>query len=92
MAQSEASDPLGPWTSLQEQFGQEYARLRKFREFFLAILPQVRGAYPDAKLEIDERGLSLWTSPPPVRKRLVAVGPRAIVGARATNLNGEASE
>jgi hypothetical protein len=88
----EGKSQLVPWTSLQEQFGQEYARLRKFREFFLAILPQVRGAYLDAKLEIDERGLSLWTSPPPVRKRLVAVGPRAIVGARATNLNGEASE
>src|SRR4051794_15814400 len=88
----EGKSQLVPWTSLQEQFGQEYARLRKFREFFLAILPQVHGAYPDAKLEIDKRGLSLWTSPPPVRKRLVAVGPCAIVGARATNLNGEDSE
>ena len=87
--------PLGkgqlvPWASLQEQFGQEYARIRKFREFFLAILPQVRAAYPEAKIDIDGHGLTLWQSPPPVRKRLVTVsGERAIMGADGA---GEAKE
>lgn len=87
--------PLGksqlvPWASLQEQFGQEYARIRKFREFFLAILPQVRAAYPEAKIDIDGHGLTLWQSPPPVRKRLVTVsGERAIMGAEGA---GEAKE
>ncbi len=81
---------LVPWASLQEQFGQEYARIRKFREFFLAILPQVRAAYPEAKLEVDGHGLTLWQSPPPVRKRLVAVtGERAIMGARESSVQGE---
>jgi hypothetical protein len=75
---------LVPWSALQEQFGQEYARIRKFREFFLTILPQVRGAYPEAKLEVDGRGLTLWQSPPPVKKRLIAItGERAIMGAES---------
>ena len=46
---------LVPWAALQEQFGQEYARVRKFREFFLAILPQVRSAYPEARIDVDGR-------------------------------------
>lgn len=79
-----------PWASLQEQFGQEYARIRKFREFFLAILPQVCGAYPEAKLDVDGQGLTIWQSPPPVKKRLVAVGlERAIVGAKDGSAQGE---
>ncbi len=81
---------LVPWTSLQEQFGQEYARIRKFREFFLAILPQVRGAYPEAQLDVNGQGLTIWQSPPPVRKRLVTVGgERAIVGAKGGPVQGE---
>ncbi len=62
------------WPSLQEQFGQGYARLRAFREFFNALLRQVHRAYPEARVEVDERGMRLWQSPPPVRKRLAAGG------------------
>lgn len=64
---------LVPWTSLYEQFGQSYARLRKFREFFVFMLPQIHAAYPDARFEVSEQGLSLSQSSPPVRKRLVPV-------------------
>jgi Plasmid encoded RepA protein len=63
-----------PWVSLQEQFGQGYARLRAFREFFVGLMQQVRSAYPEARLEVDGQGMRLWQSPPPVRKRLVAIG------------------
>jgi hypothetical protein len=62
------------WASLQEQFGQGYARLRAFREFFNGLLRQVHAAYPEARVDVDSRGMRLWQSPPPVRKRLVAVG------------------
>jgi hypothetical protein len=62
------------WAALHEQFGQDYTRIRKFREFFLAMLRQVRSAYPDAKFEVDEGGMTLFHSEPPVRKRLVMVG------------------
>jgi Plasmid encoded RepA protein len=70
---------LVPWPSLHEQFGQGYTRLRKFREFFLGLLPQVNTAYPAAEFEIDNRGMMLYQSEPPVLKRLSVV--RAIGGA-----------
>ncbi len=60
---------LVPWTSLQEQFGPGYARLRDFRRGFLDILRQVHAVYPTAKLSADERGLTLKASPPPVSSR-----------------------
>ena len=30
-------------------------------------------AYPEAVFDTDRKGMSLWQSPPPVRKRLVAL-------------------
>jgi hypothetical protein len=80
--------PLGrpqfvPWPALHEQFGQEYARIRKFRATFVGLLRQVQTAYPEAKLEVDGRGLKLHCSGPPVRKRLVVVNACAIGGAPA---------
>ena len=46
---------------------------RAFREFFIGLLRQVRSVYPEARLEVDSHGMRLWQSPPPVRKRLVAI-------------------
>src|SRR3954453_12414128 len=33
---------LVTWVNLQEQFGQGYTRIRKFREFFHGLLPRCR--------------------------------------------------
>ncbi len=65
-----------PWTSLQEQFGQGFGRLRDFRRRFLKPLRQVADAYPGARIDADERGLTLEHSPPPVPPRYT----RAIAG------------
>jgi hypothetical protein len=62
-----------PWTALHEQFGQGFGLIRKFRQFFLEQLVQVRVAYPEAKVGADQRGLTLWPSPPPVPERVRAV-------------------
>jgi hypothetical protein len=67
-----------PWPALYEQFGQGYARLRRFRDFFLNVLPQVSSVYPAARFEVDGRGMMLHQSQPPVLKRLSVV--RAIGG------------
>jgi hypothetical protein len=67
-----------PWPALHEQFGQEYARLRDFRRFFLGTLRQVRAAYPEAGIDADGRGMTLRQSPPPVRKRLAVLRECAI--------------
>jgi hypothetical protein len=62
-----------PWPALQEQFGQHYARIRDFRRDFLNLLKQVKAAYPEANFDADGKGMYLWQSPPPVRKRLIAL-------------------
>ncbi len=69
----EGQPQLVPWTALHEQFGQGYSRIRKFREFFVGMLPQIKAAYPDARFGIDARGMALTQSPPPVRKHMVTV-------------------
>jgi Plasmid encoded RepA protein len=55
-----------PWTALKEQFGQGYGRLRKFREVFKDILDLVLAQYQDARVKLDDRGMTLRHSPPPV--------------------------
>jgi hypothetical protein len=57
------------WASVYDQFGQGYERVRDFRRQFLRTLAQVRAVYPQARLDADERGLTLWHSPPPVSDR-----------------------
>jgi hypothetical protein len=57
-----------PWTAVKDQFGVDYARLRKFREVFLRTLQQVRAVYPAAKMDVTDQGLILYTSPPPILK------------------------
>lgn len=56
------------WDSMHEQFGQGFARVRDFRRRFLHTLHQVQTAYPDARLEADDKGLTLHHSRPPVAK------------------------
>ena len=58
-----------PWTALHQQFGLGYNRLRKFREKFMLTLALVHTQYPAARIEADQRGLTLRNSPPPVTPR-----------------------
>lgn len=57
------------WVSLQEQFGQDYDRIRDFRRGFLETLRQVKVVYPDARFDTDYRGMTLENSPPPVASK-----------------------
>ena len=57
------------WPALQAQFGWHYDRLRKFREVFIATVRMVCTQYGAAKIELDEHGMALWHSPPPVKSR-----------------------
>lgn len=57
------------WLALYEQFGQGFARLRDFRRNFLQTLSQVHAAYPQARIDADEVGLTLSHSPPPIPPR-----------------------
>ncbi len=64
------------WAALSEQFGGTYARRRDFvRDFHRALAPAV-SAYPEAKLEIEDEGLVLHPSHPPVAPKLIGLSSR----------------
>jgi hypothetical protein len=52
--------------ALRSQFGQGYSRMDNFKRVFREALGQVLGQYQGARIELDERGMVLWHSPPPV--------------------------
>ena len=54
------------WKALHEQFGAGFNRLRAFREKFREPLALALAAYPEAKTSIDEVGIVLYPSEPPV--------------------------
>ena len=64
---------LVPWSSLAEQFGHGYTRIRKFRSVFMDTLKQVKVVYPDARFDISPAGMHLKHSRPPVASRLLPV-------------------
>jgi hypothetical protein len=59
-----------PWTSLKEQFGPDYGRIGDFRRVFARTLAQVKAVYQDARFGLDEKGMRLHNSAPPVARRL----------------------
>jgi hypothetical protein len=61
------------WAALKQQFGPDYTRIRDFRRFFGQALRQVLTRYKAAKIEIDDHGMILRNSPPPVAKRFVSL-------------------
>jgi hypothetical protein len=65
-----------PWPALQAQFGPGYDRLRAFRASFKQTLATVLTQYPGARVGLDENGLKLRRSPPPVPKAPLLVTSR----------------
>jgi hypothetical protein len=68
------------WHALHQQFGRNVRRLDHFREQFRETLALALAVYPDASVEVQEWGVVLKPSRPPVSPsspRIVAVGSRA---------------
>ena len=61
------------WKALYAQFGSGIARLDKFRACFRSTLELAMSVYPEAKVEVDRRGLTLLPSRPPVSPRVVSM-------------------
>jgi hypothetical protein len=57
------------WSALKAQFGWHYVRMDNFKTVFRQTLKQVHSQYRAADVELDERGLTLRHSPPPVKGR-----------------------
>jgi hypothetical protein len=62
------------WPALYAQFGSSYKKLAHFRMRFIDSLKVALAVYPDAEVDLDEKGLILKPSRPPVAPRLFSVG------------------
>ena len=65
------------WPLLQAQFGANYDRLRSFRTAFKVALKQVATVYPEARIDLNQRGMTLRNSAPPVPPRLFFASAKA---------------
>jgi hypothetical protein len=54
------------WGSLHGQFGTGFKLARQFKPHFLEALAAATAAYPDAKVDVEEAGITLRPSRPPV--------------------------
>ena len=64
------------WKGLQAQFGASVARLDNFRTLFRPSLDLALAVYPDANVDVHERGVTLRPSRPPVAPKVVSFGSR----------------
>jgi hypothetical protein len=55
------------WTTLKEMFGGDLHRMNDFKVKMRQTLNLVKTAYPDAKFELDNKGITLRNSPAPIR-------------------------
>jgi hypothetical protein len=69
------------WKALFDQFGGGFARLRDFRAKFLEPLALALAAYPEADVGIDEKGVRMNPSAPPIPQRLPLGATRVRIGA-----------
>ena len=58
-----------PWSALKAQFGWHYDRMDHFKPVFRKVLCDVHGQYRAADLELNDSGMTLRHSPPPVKGR-----------------------
>lgn len=57
------------WTALKAQFGGSYRLLYHFKPRFAAVLELAPAVYPEAKVDIEDNGIVLHPSRPPVAPR-----------------------
>ncbi len=57
------------WTALHGQFGAGYKLIRQFKPRFIDSLQMAMAVYPEARITINDTGLVLHPSPPPIPER-----------------------
>ena len=60
------------WPALKSQFGASYRELFHFKAKFAQVIALALAVYPSARVEIDEKGILLHPSRPPVALRSIA--------------------
>ena len=59
------------WKALHNQFGTGFQQIRQFRAKFKEPLALALAAYPEARVEVDDIGVLLYPSAPPVPERAI---------------------
>ena len=67
------------WPALYAQFGSSYKKLAHFKMRFVDALKVATAVYREANIDLDEKGLILKPSKPPVAPRLVTSGGRIAI-------------
>jgi hypothetical protein len=62
-----------PWKAMKDQFGWSYKRMTNFRKDFINNFTLVHSQYRGARIGVDDRGLTLHHSPPPIKGRISAI-------------------
>jgi hypothetical protein len=62
-----------PWASLKEQFGHGYGRMDNFKRVLTRTLRSVKVVYHGARFSLDEKGMRLFNSPPPIPPRVLLI-------------------
>jgi hypothetical protein len=63
---------LVPWPALKAQHGTAYRELFHFKPRFLGILAMAMAVYPDAKVDVQDDGILLRPSKPPVSPKALS--------------------
>jgi hypothetical protein len=61
------------WTALKAQFGTGFGRMDHFKPVFLENLQLAMAVYPDAQVDMGEKGVSMLPSRPPVSGKVHAL-------------------
>lgn len=56
------------WAAIYHQFGSGYAKLFHFKPGFSEALAAALAAYPEARVDVDDAGIFLHPSPPPIAR------------------------
>ena len=67
------------WPALYAQFGSSYKKLAHFKMRFVDSLKIATAVYRDANVELNEKGLVLKPSRPPVAPRLIAINGKTVL-------------
>jgi hypothetical protein len=74
------------WPALYAQFGSSYKKLAHFKMRFIDSLKVATAVYRQADVELEEKGLILRPSKPPVAPRIVAVGGKLIARVQSDHI------
>jgi Plasmid encoded RepA protein len=73
-----SSPKLVTWKALHAQFGRGLPRIDQFRWYFKKTLDLAMAVYPDARVDVDGRGLTLNPSRAPVTPRVLSLASKRL--------------